>query len=186
MPDDPVFPIPLTQDQLALIGEICAIQGQIEVLMQEMIHTALRLKPETARKILGSNSIRTNADVWRDILLDGAIDAEFIEVMKRAHKAIATLAKGRNDFIHADYQADAVVTFVNDKGEPIDFQNAEGSTIKFVNSEATAVRVRDRSTRPVKELKMVRDEAARISRMIGHLWALLRGDPVHSPWRGKF
>lgn len=174
MTDEPAFPVPLTEKQLALLGEICAIQGQIETLMQETLERGLNIKIETAARALGHGGIRNNAEVWKALLLDGAIDDEFIDVVQKVHKAIETLAKGRNDFVHAEYKSAGVDLSVDDQG-----------TIS-TEMASVAVRVKTRTTRDTSDLKLVRDEAARISRMMGHLLYLLQGHPSPSPWRGKF
>jgi len=64
----PAYAIPLSQTELSLIGEICAIQGQIEFLMQTITRTLLGVDHVTVLAILGSTTIGTNADIFIKIV----------------------------------------------------------------------------------------------------------------------
>ena len=55
---EPAFPIPLLQTDLAMIGEFCAIQGQIETLIQRTAKLLLAVSDDAIMAILGSTSMR--------------------------------------------------------------------------------------------------------------------------------
>jgi hypothetical protein len=178
----PAYHIPLDDEQLKLIGEICAIQGQIEWMMLNTVWFALGIEQQLANRIMGSTSIGTNADIWIRCVRKKQRNKYMLAMAERAFSDIKDLAEGRNDFVHATYfarrpeQPDTPFTFVAEEGTP---------PVEF-GVEAVAVRVRNQKTVPVSKLKSVRDAAAEISIRIAHVHWLtivekkLRGSP--SPW----
>ncbi|MGH7015228.1 MAG: hypothetical protein ACREEL_13940 [Stellaceae bacterium] len=58
----PAYHIPATDEELRLIGEPAAIQGQIEWMMQHTLIFSLGTLPDAARAILGSAGVGTEVD----------------------------------------------------------------------------------------------------------------------------
>ena len=102
-PINPAYHIPLQDLDLVMIGEICAIQGQIEYLMQNIVRQLLAVKIETVLAILCSTSIKINANIWINIVREKCNEAEALKVSEEAFEKMESLVKGRNDFVHAIY-----------------------------------------------------------------------------------
>ena len=174
----PAYAIPLSQTELSLIGEICAIQGQIEFLMQTITRTLLGVDHVTVLAILGSTTIGTNADIFIKIVRlkvlshpNGLCAAEF------AYAGIRELAEGRNDFVHALYAHAA-----GPDGFVLALEHRARAPMKVV-----AIRMKKHTRREVTDLQLVRDHAAKISCALAFLnQALQAGDDARNPWRGKF
>jgi hypothetical protein len=49
-PISPAFQIPLTKTELATLGELCAIQGQVEHLLTYSLSYLIDVEIETSRK----------------------------------------------------------------------------------------------------------------------------------------
>jgi hypothetical protein len=97
----PALHIPLSDASLRMLGEICAIQGQIERLMQESLWMLLDMWIDDAAAILGSTNLRNNVDIWARIVSSKCEDRRTLAHVTAVVDGIATLTTGRNDFIHA-------------------------------------------------------------------------------------
>jgi hypothetical protein len=176
---EPAYHIPLTEAELRLIGETCAIQGQIEFLMQNAVMHLLDAEFHTALTIMGSTSIHTNAEVWLAVIRDKCDDSELVALAQQIKNDLGAAAKGRNDFVHALFAiatADGLSIKLNRTKPSTD---AEGGT-------PVAVRTKTRNQRPASDIQAVRDRAANISRAMAHLnHCLFRGKAALSPWRDK-
>lgn len=67
-----------------MIGEFCAIQGQIETLIQRTARLLLAVSDELIMAILGSTSIRVNCDIWIKICRERINDADLLKVAEQA------------------------------------------------------------------------------------------------------
>src|SRR5438045_2729111 len=97
----PAFRIPLAYTELKMLGELCAIQGQVEHLLVHTLHYVLDVRLETARAILSSNSIHTNAKTWIAIFQEKCNDKQVLEWAKSGFGLVEGITRGRNDFVHA-------------------------------------------------------------------------------------
>lgn len=169
------WPIPLTAEEFRLIGELCAVQGQIEQMMILVVSKLLDVSVDLCRNIMGSTAIANNTKIWSDVIESKSGKQWMKDVSKIALTDIKNIAEGRNDFVHAVFGWDAADDALGmSPGVPA---TVRGPTI--------AVRIRSRKWRPISDLPGVREEAARVSRMIAHVhWGLTGDEP--SPWRGKF
>jgi hypothetical protein len=104
----PAFQIMLEPTALQLIGEICAIQGQIEWCMLGTVRQLLSVERPTAQRIMGSTSIANNAEIWLAIINESDCSAELKLLAETAYRRLASLSEGRNDFLHAVYGATGV------------------------------------------------------------------------------
>jgi hypothetical protein len=173
---EPAYHIPLTDTELRLIGETCAIQGQIEYLMQNMVGLLLDTEHEATMTIMGSTSIHTNADVWLSVIIDKCNDAQIIEAARQIKTDMGEAVKGRNDFVHALF-----ATTAPDGGG---FMIGAGPIIG--GGTPVAIRTKGRKQRAASDIQGVRDRAAKISRAMAHINHCLRGVPAaRSPWRDK-
>jgi hypothetical protein len=160
---NPAYDIPLTKTQLQTLGELCAIQGQVEYLMIEtLVHTA-DFSRETARKILGSTGIRANSEIWIALIREKQWkDKETLEYAEAAYKLIKDLAEGRNDFVHAIFAWGAAGGWTLTGFVP-------KTKLPTGERSAVAIRIRNAKQRSADELPKVRDQAAEISRILDKL-----------------
>ena len=78
------YDIPLTQTDLAMIGEICAIQGQIEYLMQQTVQHLLGTKHTTTLVILtASNNLPAASNIWIHTIRDKCTEWKLSKLQKR-------------------------------------------------------------------------------------------------------
>jgi hypothetical protein len=177
----PAYHIPLRQKDLALIGEICAIQGQIEWMMLNTVRDALDIEKALALRIMGSTAIGANSDIWMRCVRKKQRNKYILAMAERAVADIKELSEGRNDFVHAAY-------FARRKSEPdkpFTFYAERGARPLPTGLEAVAVRVRNQRTIPVSKLQSVRDAASVISIRIAHVhWMTIIRPKLKlpSPW----
>jgi hypothetical protein len=65
MATDPAFNTILDDTSLKLLGEICVIQGQIEIAMVSTVRHLLNVPMGLARQLMGSTNVENNAIIWR-------------------------------------------------------------------------------------------------------------------------
>jgi len=174
----PAYQIPLTQKQLGTLGEICAIQGQIELTLQNTVRHLLGVPHKTVLAIMGSTSVRTNSEIFIEVARCKCDKPDLLRIAEDAFILIKDLSEGRNDFVHAIFGTTSGGGFRLTSGG-----------LPFGQHESSAMRVRNRKKRPACELQDVRDIAAKISCALAHFDACLvqkmDADSL-TPWRGKF
>jgi hypothetical protein len=161
-----------------MIGELCAIQGQIETLIQRTAKLLLSVSDEVITAILGSTSIRINSDIWIKICRERINDPKLLKIAEEAHKSTKTISEGRSDFVHASFESEhrSVIAW---------FDGIVPASRRIITTPV-AIRVKNRNKTDMTELKKVLDEAARLSRMLAHIEHILKNEPQSSPWLGKF
>lgn len=175
----PAFNVPLSDTEKKLIGELCAMQNQIEFLMAQIVGHLLAVPYTVANKVLGSTSIRTNADVWMSLVREKCDCSDIKELAECAYKEIEALSQGRNDFVHALFATKTTTGGFGISTLP----NPPGGL------SPVAVRVKGTKKREVADLRKVHDHAAKLSVMVAHIYWVLVEHPRHgkpSPWRDKF
>lgn len=160
----PAFRIPLASSELQALGELCAIQGQVEHLLVHTLHCVLDLPLETARTVLASSSIHTNARIWIAVFREKCHNQPILQTAEAAFKLVESTTKGRNDFVHAIFatpMGDLWLLDVAPKGTK--HRRSKGN-------EAVAVRTRDiGKKRPISDLVAVRNDAARLSVLLSEI-----------------
>lgn len=154
---EPAFHIPLDEDELRTLGEISAIQGQIELSITLTVQLLLDISHETALRILGSTSLGNNIDIWHRIVLEKAPEQR--ATADRVKADVQALTEGRNDFIHAIYGADpghAGIALFSGVKHPVKWSS-------FGDFKRIAMRVRNQKKKPVAEMRTVRAIAVRVS-----------------------
>jgi hypothetical protein len=168
---NPAFRIPLTRIELATLGELCAIQGQVEHLLIHTLHYVLDIQLETARTILAASSIHTNAKVWIAIFREKCADQSILKTAETAFTLVEGITKGRNDFVHAIYATPKGTMWLLDhvpKG--VAHQRSK-------SNEAIAVRTRDvKKKRPIADLVRVRNDAAKLSLLLSDIASVFLPD----------
>jgi len=164
----PAFQIMLEPASLQLIGEICAIQGQIEWAMLGTVRQLLGVERRTAQHIMGSTSIAANAQIWLSVVNESQCDDETKDIAGVGFKRLAALAEGRNDFLHAVYGATGT-SYPNGVTEDFLIRPDLHGLPKLAGKGNVAMRVRNQNIRDVADLKLVRDEAAFISVVAAHV-----------------
>jgi hypothetical protein len=154
----PAFQIPLTRSELATLGELCAIQGQVEHLLIYTLSYVLDITPETARKMLAASSIQTNAETWITIFREKCVEEEVTKTAELAFALVKGVMRGRNDFVHA--------LFATPFGEQWLLHHVPTGKAhpRPKRNGAIAIRTRDmKKRRPISDLIKVRNDAARLS-----------------------
>lgn len=186
------YDIPLTDADLAAIGQICAIQGQIEYLMQQIVQRLLQTNHAATTAIMTStNSFPRISEVWLSVVRDKCKEPHLVGIAEEAFKRMTSLTQGRNHFVHAFYAQ---------SGGNGGFGLTRGSanSDRFLEHLAkldtiVAVRTRDRKMRSKGGIVGVRDDAAKISCALAHVLHELTRPPewkaqaiAPSPWHGTF
>jgi len=160
----PAFRIPLADTELKMLGELCAIQGQVEHLLVYTLHYVLDVQVETARAILATNSIHTNAKTWIAIFQEKCNDKRVIELANSAFGLVEGITQGRNDFVHAIYARPMGTMWL------LDHAPKGASHKRGQRNEAIAIRTRDaKRKRPISDLIDVRNNAARLSVLLSDI-----------------
>jgi hypothetical protein len=160
----PAFRIPLADTELKMLGELCAIQGQVEHLLVYTLHYVLDVQVETARAILATNSIHTNAKTWIKIFQEKCSDKRVLELADFAFGLVEGITQGRNDFVHALYARPMGTMWLLDH-VPKGTSHKRGQ-----RNEAIAIRTRDtKKKRPISDLIDVRNDAARLSVLLSDI-----------------
>ncbi len=162
-PTSPVFHIPLSDDELRTIGELCAIQGQIEFFMQLTVKVLLKISMPNARKRLGRPNITANANVWLTAVEKHVPREEIKELARLVVEEIEVIRRGRNDFVHAVFAISG-----EKEGDFWMQRNIVGEIPPLGYKPAVAVH--NLKTKPMENLKETRDKAAAISRFIFHIY----------------
>jgi hypothetical protein len=166
-PVDPSWHIPLSDDELRTLGELCAIQGQIEWLMQLTVMVLRKVSLQKARKLLGSPNISANARIWLTAVEKGRSRRDIRQLAKAVVDEIDVIRQGRNDFVHA--------VFAYGEGE-----DAFSMTRKPDQNDLQrkpVVAVHNLKTKPLANLKAIRDKAATISHFIDFVYECTSGLP---------
>jgi len=150
----PAYHIPLSPTALRMLGEICAIQGQIEWLMQECLFLLLDMNLDDVGAILGSTRFGNNVDIWARIVRDRCTDKRTLAHVKAVVAGVAALTGGRNDFIHAIFVKEDH-GWVGVAPDPL---RGPGRIV--------AMRTKGGKITPVSRVRVVRNAAAEISRRL--------------------
>jgi hypothetical protein len=178
---DPAYIIPLNQKELALLGELTVIMGQIDDMMIQTVQPLLGIDRAAANVILGSSKIGDNAAIWANVIRNRTEDEDILWLVEIATKEIKNVSEGRNDFIHAVFTTQVLAKAVGSTSGaatvPIPFNEL------FERMPPTARRVRKDKPRSIAELTTVRDQAGRLSCLIAHIHLLMSGTQAEaSPW----
>jgi hypothetical protein len=153
-PAKPAFHIPLSDEQLRTLGELCAIQGQIEYLMQVTVAALRGVAMPKARKLLGSPNLTANAGVWLREVEKHAVRQDIKGLARAIYDEIDVLRRGRNDFVHA------VFAYAEEGEGNYSLKRNIDTTSR---ADKPAVAVHNLKTIPIARLKETRDKAAAIS-----------------------
>lgn len=178
---EPAYEIPLRPSELEKIGKLCAIQGQIEHLLRESYQRATGCGPKLASKVLQSNNLRANAEIWLLSLehYKHVMPSVDLDLAHRVLDEITQMTEGRNDFVHAvfgylikiDLPELPAEIFVLDK---------RGSSDPPVGK-----RTRSEKTFPATAIDRILDRASWISRAVADINHHCVSGPGPSPWHDK-
>lgn len=161
---DPAYEIHLNEQELAELGKLTTILGQVDDLMIQTVERLLLVNRDAANKIMGSSKIADNVAIWASIINNRAADEDVLWLIELASKEIEVISCARNDFIHGVFSSV--------------LQMADGFSIP---SYPTVVRrVRNTKFRPISDLPSVIDKAARLSCLMAHIDHLVTGNPASS------
>jgi hypothetical protein len=176
---EPAYHIPLGASELNLVGEIAAINGQIEYLLGHVVNLLLGISHEAMLAVMHSSSIKNNTYIFVTVARAKCRDPELLRIAEDVFTRMEALSKGRNDFIHAIYASDAAGTAFT----------LTAGIARPVVTDTVAVKTGSYKKRSITELQAVRDEAAKISCALAHFErCILLNQPgtAQTPWLGKF
>ena len=160
---EPAYHIPLTDDELKALGEICAIQGQIEQLMYDAVIWSLSITRSAADAIMATTSLDAKGHIWLEVIKSRwKQHLDIVDMAEKAAGALRVLTQRRNDFVHAFYATQVLVSL----GTPPSPQPAiVYGPPRGMRSSGTpiAIRTRGRKERIASDIPKVRDEIAALS-----------------------
>jgi hypothetical protein len=172
---DPAYQIPLPPKDLALLGELTAIMGQIDEEMTALVAILLQVDRDAANVIMGSSKVADNAAIWTNVIRNRSENEDLLWLVEHANSEIGKVSEGRNDFIHAVFENLLMPAPVLYDSRGFGFTQGGFRTI-----DVEARRVRKKKRRSVTELQSVRDQAARLSCLVAHITHLACGFPADS------
>lgn len=177
----PGFTTPLNQQELALLGELTAILGQVDDQMVTLVAYLLKVDRPAANRIMGSSKVSDNSMIWSETIRNRTSDENTLWLVQVACKEIQEISKGRNDFVHAVF-SDQV--FFTDDGASAGGYLSGGI---WERHPPFARRVRNmQQQRPVTDLQQVRDQAVYLLNLLRHVDHVIAGNPADtSPWRER-
>ena len=176
--ENPAYHIPLTGAELALLGEIVVIIGQIDDAMALSLTGVLGVDRPTANAIMRTQDA---IDIWSGCLKNRCDHVEFPRALELAAQELKAVMKARNDFVHADYRESFLWN-----GNWIVARGPEPYELD-VPKKTVASRTRDQRKRPASELNEIRAKAARTSRLVAQVTEAVapHGGWENSPWYGS-
>lgn len=169
----PALHIPATSGELRLIGELVAIQGQIEHLMQQTIELAFHFTPNAAQATLGSSGLGTNVNTWHEMMKSASRkNSKARAIIGHIYTEIAALTSERNDFLHAFYCEELIMN-----GQSMGILYGPRPSLsdgRNFQNRYVARRTRSGKMTPIANVRSVRDRAARVSRVLNQftLWMI--------------
>jgi len=175
---NPALHIPLTDVELKMIGEICAIQGQIEWMMEVDIMLLLLVPKQVASAILGTTAMGNKANTWIKVLRSKFAGDAILPTAEDAFEGVKTLLAGRNSFVHAYYASEVTRDFGSVKITGVIIGPVPDSN----RGTPVAIRTRDGKSRPTSDIAEVREQAANLSHLFFQVHqALMERAPVRRP-----
>jgi hypothetical protein len=167
---DPAYEIHLNEQELAQLGKLTAILGQVDDLMIQTVEHVLNVDRAAANIIMGSSKIADNSAIWENVIKNRTADEDILWLIEHAIREIELISKARNDFIHSVFSRT--------------YYFADG--FSFPSQSTVARRVRSASPRPITDLPSVIDQAAQLSCLVAHIDHLVGGNPeATSAWLGR-
>jgi len=149
---EPAYPLVLTSEEHALLGELVEIMGQIDDILLGTVTRLLNIDRPAAAKIMGSSRVADSVEIWLHAIEIASMILKSRNGSTLQKPLIVTdLMKARNDFIHALFVPDYVEAGYFEPGV----------------QTVTATRTRSDSKRPVSDLQSARDLA--VSCLVAHI-----------------
>ena len=184
----PAYQLRLSQRELAQLGELTAIMGQVDDLMVQTVAYLLKVDRPAANVIMGSSKVGDNVEIWANVIRNRTTDEDIIWLIELAVKEFPDVSRGRNDFIHAVFSDPMqMVGGVAVFGGPEDGSATPVMTpmgpMMVSRRPPVSRRVRNKILRPVSDLPLIIDQAAQLSCLIAHIDHLIVGNPTStSSW----
>lgn len=195
---DPAYQIVLSDAELALLGEVTVILGQIDEEMIRAVSGLISADRATTEAVMGSTKTQNNSDIWSRLIRLRNKDAlDILWAVDHAMTEFPAVQQGRNDFIHADFGVEAVAVLEGGREVRISvgrghttYRNANGERVVIgATGPIVAKRIRSGRRTPIAGLQALRDRAARLSCLIAHIgWAVSphgQGKLHNSPWHER-
>lgn len=175
MPEMSAYKIPLSAEDLAALGEIILIVGQIDNDMALSLTGLLGVDRPTANRLMWSQE---PIDLWSGVLKGRYRHPHFDATVVLAGSEVKGVQRSRNDMIHADYR-DAFPH----NGTTVTFREAYPWKDELTGN-VVASKSRDQTLRPSTDIGQLRNRAARASRLVAHVCFAVapHGSWEASPW----
>lgn len=174
-PEQAAYHIPLTAEEMALLGEVVVIVGQIDDELARSLTGVLNIDRPTANSIMrGQDAI----DIWAGCMSGRCTHPEYPRALSLAVQELKAVQRQRNDFVHADYRESMLW-----QGQWVTFRGQTAGPDLGTPSKVVASRTRDQKKRDSAELRNLREKTARASRLIAHVaYAVAPHGKWDSPW----
>lgn len=172
----PAYRIALIADQLAALGEIVVIIGQIDDDLALSLTGILKIDRLTANKLMWTQDA---IDLWAGVMKGRSDHPHFEHAVELARSEVKSVLKDRNDFIHADYR-----NAFSLNGSLVTVRGSANFEALASPMPAVASRNRDQKRRNASEVAGLRNRAARASRLVAHIAYSVapHGGWDESPW----
>lgn len=194
---DPAYQIVLSDAELAILGEVTVILGQIDEEMIRTVSGLINADRATTEAVMGSTKTQNNSEIWsRLVRLRNKGNLDILWAVQDAMTEFPAVQQGRNDFIHADFAVETVAVLDDGKEVRISagrghttYRDASGARVVIgATGPVVAKRIRSGRRTPIAGLHALRDRAARLSCLVAHIgWAVSVGQgKLHtSPWHDR-
>jgi hypothetical protein len=106
-PSAPAYRIPLSDNELALIGSFITTWNLVEMFMEIIVHMALGISVPTAARVMGSPNIRPQVDILSAVVKEKIQDPAIHKKVDECTKRILALSDFRNAVVHSAWFAAA-------------------------------------------------------------------------------
>ena len=178
--------IPLSQEHLAMLGELTAILGLVDDEMVKLAEFLLKVDRKAANTIMGSTSVATNATIWAETIRTRSANEDALWLVKHAQEEVQAVSAGRNDFVHAAFETQTINFGGSFGSSAFGMETFGGGSYTVSTGVALARRVKTGKKTSLEKLPILRDRAARLSCLICHISHIVCGsDPETSSWHER-
>ena len=156
--------------------------------MQMVVRKLLGLSLKSTLKVMGSNSIRSNSEIWISVIREKLTDIDAKAWAEFAYSQIDKLSEGRNDFVHALYGVDLRAMIPDAPSNLFMVAHREKASDFIRQAESTAIRLRSHSPSSLTSLPDLLKRTAKVSVIAAYLDDVCAAtpDPVAlATWRKR-
>lgn len=169
----PAYEIHLSEGELADLGTLAVIMGQVEESFSNVVQQLLAVDRATASIMMKASG----AELWAAVIRSRRTDEELLLLVEGCLAERNAVAQDRNDFIHGVFD-------LRQFGGSVSIGLGSGQVTRLGGVlMKTARRVSKDVERPVSELPGVVERAAQLSCLVAHVAHVATGGQSNdSPW----